>query len=448
MPPEFDAPTASTASATPATPTPASSPASPAPSPSPAADPAPAAAPTPFSKKEGLSLGQKLDAKAAMRAKRKPSTTPRGPAPGDDVDPDVAAAAISKPPGQPHPAGIVPANPATAAAAAPAFAPNFKFKAYQQEHEIPELFRGLIKDPESQQAVQKVFERAFGFDHLKGMHEQMKGNLTDLNQKHQTLLGRIAPINEAVQKQDVAFLVQEGYLTEQALLQWAAKRAQYYQAPPEQRQIIDEREAALRNQRQSTHQFTEREESYLNELAQTRMMLLDVELTKPDVAPIVQLFEGTRGPGSFKEVLRQYAVGVHASTGRDLAPQELVREFLKQFGPLYSPQTPSIPGAAHNLPPMGQPPQSGSFPPGHIHPSHHTTAPSAYQAPTIGQAPTMPQAAPQYVPPAAPPAPPAAAAPPVQVIPNVQGRNASPTKPRVRNMGHIDARLAELNARG
>lgn len=49
----------------------------------------------------------------------------------------------------------------------PAFSPNFKLKVMEQEREIPELLRPLIKDAESEKAVRELVEKAYGLEYVK-----------------------------------------------------------------------------------------------------------------------------------------------------------------------------------------------------------------------------------------------------------------------------------------
>jgi hypothetical protein len=51
--------------------------------------------------------------------------------------------------------------------AAPVYTPDFKVKIKGKEHEIPEMFRGLIKDQETEKQVKEFVEKALGIDSVK-----------------------------------------------------------------------------------------------------------------------------------------------------------------------------------------------------------------------------------------------------------------------------------------
>ena len=62
---------------------------------------------------------------------------------------------------------------------APAYTPDFKVKIKGKEHEIPEMYRALIKDPESEKQVKEFVEKALGIDAVKqdrtALKEQFEG---------------------------------------------------------------------------------------------------------------------------------------------------------------------------------------------------------------------------------------------------------------------------------
>lgn len=58
--------------------------------------------------------------------------------------------------------------------AAPAYTPNFKVKVKDQEKEIDEMFRPLIKDAETEKKVKEIFEKAYGIDFVKEDRKSLK----------------------------------------------------------------------------------------------------------------------------------------------------------------------------------------------------------------------------------------------------------------------------------
>src|SRR5690606_13938628 len=128
-------------------------------------------------------------------------------------------------------------------------------------------------------------------------------------------------------------------------------------------------------------------------------------ISKPEISAIAQKYEQAsgKGPGAFKELVREFAESVHHTTGRDLSPQEAVREFMARYGVFAQQFAPAqAPGA-------------------------QATASGTPQV----QPPTQPV---QQV----PPPPPVAQPPAVKVIPNVQGNNSTPIKPKIRRVKDIE----------
>jgi ribosomal protein L19E len=387
-----------------------------------------------------LTLSEKLAQKHAERTGKAPQRPNPSAASSTGEPPEGPAAArvarTRRAPDRQEAPQESPAAAAEAGVTAPAgqvddqpkFTPNFKFKAYGKEYEIPEQFRGLIKDEQTQKELHDLFSSAKGIEHLKPHYEKVRTEHQQLVQQHTNLVKQIQPINEAIKRKDVQSLVDMGVLDEQTLLQYGVARAKYYQAPAEQRQVFDERHQAQRQARELQNQQQTSQERYLDELANARSQLLDFELTKPDVAPIVQVYESAPGqqPGAFKEAVRQYAHAQYLTTGRDLSPQEAAREFLNQFR-AFMPQPAAVPGANTMQPMMGHPPAGAHVYPGNVNPGY----------PTQPQAPNPYQVHGQYPAPQAMTPPPPVPQPPVKVLPNIQAQNASPTKQIPRNLKEL-----------
>ncbi len=386
-------------------PTPSQTPPAPSAGTSTPSEPAASSAPRKSIAEQLGEIAQKKRAGSEKPAEGANSPAPSA-GPSDKKEPQAAQKPGAQPPAV-KPGGETPTP----------FTPNFKFKAYGKDFEIPEAYRGLVKDAASEAEVRDLFSAKSGLEILKPHLEEVKQQHAQLNQQFAGFVERLRPIDEAAKKGDIDFLVDEGVLSEENLLQWGIRRAQLLQASPEQRQAHEMMREQQRQSRALQSQMAHQDQSAQAQVHQARMQLLDYELARPEVASFVQQFESAQGrqPGAFKEAVRQYAEAVAISTQgkRDLTPQEAVREYLQTFAF----QMPTPPQAAPGLLPT---------PPGNANPGAQSPQANAPQPPA--------QAAPQ-----APPAP------PVKVVPNLQGRNASPTKRAYGSIKELKERSAELN---
>src|SRR5688500_2643210 len=89
--------------------------------------------------------------------------------PSTESESSVANDPAAEPAATPAPVAADTAQPA-----APAYTPDFKVKIKGKEFEIDEMFRGLIKDADSEKKVKEFFEKAYGIDFVKQDRKALK----------------------------------------------------------------------------------------------------------------------------------------------------------------------------------------------------------------------------------------------------------------------------------
>lgn len=301
--------------------------------------------------------------------------------------PEVTSAPAA---GSPAPEGdVTPSGEGTS----PAFVPNYKFKVLDKEHEIPEFLRSAMKDGASEKQLRELHEKAFGLDIVKPRYQETKKKLDEVQGKFEQQSQGIARLGGYLQKNDFASFIKELNIPEDLILRYALERVQYREMPLEQRLQVDAQMQERERLNQLETQSQTFEQRYYAEATQNRALQLDQGLAKPEVKTIADAFDARAGkPGAFRsEVINRGMLAFH-TTGADIPVEQAMNEVL---------------ALARGIVP------SGGQPVDNVH-----ALPSAQGGQT---APVQPP-----------------------IIPNVQGRGASPTKRVISSLADLRQRAKEL----
>lgn len=290
------------------------------------------------------------------------------------------------------------------------YTPDFKYKASGKEMEIPEKFRALITDKESEEEVKKLFGQAGTLDEVKTDNANLKKTLVDREGALGQYQGGIEKLRGMVRKGDFDSWFKALNVPEEKIFQWVLDKVHYNQLPQDQRAQIDRQRELVNETEQAKTQVRQVSAREMQLATEMKGMQLEQTLGKADVKSMAEAFDARVGrPGAFKDSVIEHGKSVWALSNYtvDLTPEQAVQDFVKKYG---------------------------------ITPSSGIPTPAAG---AVGQVPNTPAA------PAA--APSANAAPPVKVIPNVNGRGAaSPVKSKPRNLEDLkrlrDEAIREDNA--
>lgn len=258
-------------------------------------------------------------------------------------------------------AGVAPpvADPAAAqaavAAAVDAFKPNYKFRASNKEHEIPEFMRGVIKDKDSEKFVHDLFEKAYGLPALKQRFQEQRQEYQELSQFHNGVMSQIEEAKTAYQRNDLDTMFEIFRVSPEKVLQWAVHKVQLSQLPPEQQQAYEAQRAAEKRAREleKTQNLTAQENSQLQ--SQHLAQMLDLVLERPDYSAVAQAYDTRKGKqGSFRELVARVGESEFALTGKVITPLEAAKKAVELLGEVSAPAPASAPAAA----PAPQAPQA------------------------------------------------------------------------------------------
>lgn len=221
----------------------------------------------------------------------------------------------------------------------PEYAPNFKFKVMDKEHEIPEHFRSIIKDADSEKMAREIFEKAYGLDFVKPKYESLKTDYEKLQGEYSPIKKDLGLLQQLLEKQDLGGFFSAFGLTDEQLIRHAMDRLEYHQLPPEKRQAMDQ----LQKQAYKSYS-TEQELADLKaKQAQSELMQtageLQMQLTSPHVQPIAESFNARAGqPDAFEKAIIAHAQNHYALHRQDLSVPQAIESFVRTFGLAASPQ--------------------------------------------------------------------------------------------------------------
>ena len=225
------------------------------------------------------------------------------------------------------------------AAEKPAYTPDFKVTAYGKEYVIPELFRSIIKDKESENKVREVFAKANAFEDAHEKYTKLNEYHKPLAQEHTALKNDISRLSRFVKLRDYDSFFESLAIKEEDLKAWMYEKLQRSQLPPEQKAVYD-REQALRRElyskEESQAQLQADLESRNAEYVETQTKVLQTQineaLSKPDVKAIVEKVDSLQGANFFYNQIIEEGSKRFEKTGEVVPADQLVQELVGMYG--------------------------------------------------------------------------------------------------------------------
>lgn len=225
-----------------------------------------------------------------------------------------------------------------AAAEVPAYNPNFKYKVYGEEKEIPEKYRSLVKSAEDEKELRDFFERAEAVPTLKKKNEEYQAKHQTLEQtvnseyipQLQQFHGIVHSLRESVERQDFQGVAEAIGLPPDTLLQLAAREAALRQDPTQHKLAQVEREKYLAS-RTAESQLSSKEERAIQIETQYIDRIMGLTMSRDDVKQYSESFDARLGkPGAFEQEVRQRGDYLYR-TGKKADPVEIIENLMKTF---------------------------------------------------------------------------------------------------------------------
>lgn len=221
----------------------------------------------------------------------------------------------------------------------PQYNPNYKFKAYDKEYEVEDLFKPLIKDAETEKKVRELHAKAYALEHMQEKFNKHRTESTQFKTSIEPKLRAYDYFNVLLENKDWDTLFGKLGVPDDEIFKYVEHKLKLAEAGPEQKAEYA-RQVQLREQNyMQSQQLTEMQQAYQQQAVQTRTMQLDSLLNRPDVQQYAVGYDERLGTiGAFRQLVADEAAAVFHTTGRDLSVEEAVNHVIQKFGKLITPQ--------------------------------------------------------------------------------------------------------------
>ena len=221
---------------------------------------------------------------------------------------------------------------------APAFNPNWKFKVLDKEHEVDEWVRPVVKDAESEKKIKELYEKAYGLEPVKASRDKIQKEHEELKTNYTSLYQDVSEAMQFKQQGDLGSFFQKVGLSDDQLAKYMLDKINRQSLPPEQQQVYNELEAKKRAEYYQAKQLEETEGRYRQIASQAREWEVDQWLARPEVNQIVERYDSANGKGAFKEYVAEFGVMHHSTYGEDPTVEAAVSSVMKRLGNAYAGQ--------------------------------------------------------------------------------------------------------------
>ncbi len=228
----------------------------------------------------------------------------------------------------------VSADPA-AVAAQPAFTPNYKFKVYDKEQEIDELFRGLIKDQDTEKKVRELHEKAYGLDVQKPKYDRLKNEFQEVNTKYTNIDKSLNQLSKYVQAGDLGSFFKAIDIPTEMVFEFAKRELEKLQAPPEQRAELIRGEEMQRRLMAIEQQNQELQHRYQTESLQARVNELETALSRPEISSVASNLDAIKGNGAFRKEVIKRGKSAFDDTGVEISVHQAVMETVADWSQIF-----------------------------------------------------------------------------------------------------------------
>jgi len=236
------------------------------------------------------------------------------------------------------------------------YAPNFKFNIKDQEYEMDEWVRGMVKDKDTEDKFRDVFTKAYALDGIKESREKLQNEYEGVNKNYSEINQSLDILRDHVGNKDFDSFFKALNIPKEWVQQWMHQDLQRGQLPAEQQAQYDARLNAVREAtelRRTNNELTQQHEAFQRQAQETE---LQTALQEPTVNQVMQNYDRKIGQvGAFREKVVAYAIGQYHATGRDLTAKEAINEIMSftnvhQAGVGQTPQAQSQVVAPQNKP--------------------------------------------------------------------------------------------------
>lgn len=219
----------------------------------------------------------------------------------------------------------------------PAYTPNYKFKAYEKEYEVDELFRPLIKDADTEAKIKALHSKAYALDPMKEKLEGTRKEFDGFKGASEPKLRAYDQFNKILENKDWDTFFKKLGVPNEEIFSYVEKQLALMNAAPDQKAEY-ERNMQLRQQAYvQEEQIRQYESAYQQQALQARHMQLDSLMSRPEVQKYAGTWDERAGNiGAFRQLVVDEAAAAFYATGQDWSAEQAVQHVINKYGKVVS----------------------------------------------------------------------------------------------------------------
>ena len=224
---------------------------------------------------------------------------------------------------------------ASMAPEAPAWAPDYTYEFDGKKREIDPLFRGIIKDEESQKKVRDYIQRAEALP-------KYRDKVQNYEKDWKPVVDQVSQLQKYFEKGDHDQVFKALGYNDEMIFKYVKAKLDQAQMPEDQRQLIEAKKMAELEKERFMEENNSYREQASQELARVTEIEMDIELAKPQYATLQAAYDKAYGSGSFKNLVIDRGAYVVTQQGQHVRPGQLLTMVAKEFAPFLSQNTDSV----------------------------------------------------------------------------------------------------------
>jgi len=217
----------------------------------------------------------------------------------------------------------------------PEFVPNYKFSVLDKEHEVPEKFRSLITDEETQKEVVEIFEKSMGLDHIKEKYGVSKTRVGELEKQYADVESGVKDLRSHVESGDYAAFFSRMGIPVENVLQWVIDRVNYQEMSPEEKSQVDRQKAAQFQLQDAQTSANQVRDEMTQRLDQAKANELRSVFKEPQIVDFQKQYDEQLGKaGAFKSAVLDEGELAWQLHKEEISGEEAVRRLMARSGVL------------------------------------------------------------------------------------------------------------------
>jgi hypothetical protein len=235
-----------------------------------------------------------------------------------------------EPPKEVEPEGEPESQPEGTETESEGYQPNFEYTVMDEKKQIPEKFRGLITDEDSEKEIRDIFERADGIESVKTSRDDFKTRAESAETQHNELVERWNKVARGFdeityyRENNLRAFFKQFQFSEKEIMDYAESLIDA-ESDSNLKNRLDDDERRARDTFKSNVQTQDLQEQNVSQSRELHQQAMQAALARPDVSTFQREWDTRTGkPGAFLQAVNDYGSSVYHNEGRAINAYEAV----------------------------------------------------------------------------------------------------------------------------